>query len=273
MYLMRIQAKRLLLLSSLFVVLVQGPAGARSPRCHRIISLLPSATDTLFALGAGRVVVGVTRYDSHKSLPKVGGIVDASRERILALRPDCIVGPRTLISRLSLPDVVAIPVDYSSLKGVLNAFIKLGKSTGTTEKARSTVLHIKSSLIRLHKLSESLPHPPTLIVVSISPLYVAGPNSFLGELLNFVGAKNVVKKGTFPLWSYEEVLGAGPDVVICLSDHVQKIPKEVLDWSIPAVRTGRVFVLSELDLLRPGPRIVRAALTLYTVIHGPIADE
>ncbi len=267
MYLISRLATWLLLLSSLLFT-IPGLTGPKE--CHRIVSLLPSATDCLFAIGAGSTVVGVTRFDSHKGIPTIGGIVDFSREKVMALRPDCIVGPKSLTSRIS--DIARIvQVDFSTLNSVYESIKLLGQVTHHSKKALNLISTIKTGLYRLHHLSTNMSRPRVLFVISLHPLYVAGSSGFIGQLINLVGGQNIAKKGRFPQWSLEDVIAYAPQVVILFKDKCQDVPSKILKWPVPAIKQGRVFVVCDPNLVRPGPGLVEAALTLYTVIHGPVA--
>lgn len=265
--------------SSLVLIILTGLACNRAKpvvkqtRCHRIVSLLPSATETLFAIGAGLQVAAVTRFDAFpkqvKKLPKVGGIIDASPEAILARSPDCVVGTRGilagLLTRIKAAHATAIEVDYSTLDRVFQSMRTLGRATGHVKQADTLIHRLKQGLDHIR---QKVKHKKRVVfITSLNPLYVAGPESFIGQLLNISGAKNCVKKGKFPIWSMEEMIAADPDLIILFRDHCGPLPPNIRKWPVRAAKTGRIISTCDEAIVRPGPRLVHAAAKLYDLIH------
>ncbi len=252
-----------------------GPAS--SIRCKRIVSLLPSATETLFAIGAGHMVRAVTRFDNVpaavKKLPKVGGIIDASPEAILAQSPDCVVGTAGILTALRnrLKDVRAqgVAVDYSDLRDVFRSIRLLGQVTGHENVAVGLVRRLKQGIVRIRKQAKfARRHPRVLFVTSLHPMYVAGPDSFIGTMLDIVGANNCVKRGKFPMWSMEEVIASNPDRVILFQDPCAKVPDEVKKWPVRCAKNGNIVSICDESLVRPGPRLIHALKVLYDLVQS-----
>lgn len=251
-----------------------GPA--RNTTCKRVISLLPSATETLFAIGAGPQVKAVTRFDDFppkvKKLPKVGGIIDASPEAILAQAPDCVVGTSGILSglnmRLHAAGASPVIVDYSTIAQVFQSIRILGIRTGHKNRAVSLIHQLKQGLAGIKERTSRIKiHPKILFVTSLHPLYVAGPDSFIGHMIAIAGGDNRVKKGKFPIWSMEEVIAANPDMVLLFQDKCGPLPRDIRNWPVKAAKKGRIISVCDESMVRPGPRLVHAVTKLYDLIH------
>jgi len=263
----------------------------------RIVSLAPSLTETLFALGAGDSVVGVTRFCDYppqvEALPKVGGFIDPSVEAVAALKPDLVVAvpspsnrnPVLTMRKLGLRVEV---IDDSSLTSLITGLRTLGRLVGRPERGQALAQELESGLENIKRRVAGYPRPRVLLVLGHRPLVVAGPDSLPGQLLDIAGGANVVKKNArrYPVYSMERVLTEAPDVIVDISssaspsssNHARKdkwaaSPDE--DWwarwpSIPAVRNGRMYVAPSSLLMRPGPRIILGLESLAEFLHPEV---
>jgi len=272
----RARSGSLILLVILTGMACKKAAPVRGQTCERVVCLLPSATETLFAIGAGPQVKAVTRFDDFpekvRKLPKVGGIIDASPEAILAQAPDCVIGTSGLLSGLStrLESAGARPVevDYSTIEQVFESTRVLGVATGHKDRAEALIRKLRQGIAKIDQKAKKVrTRQNVLFVTSLHPLYVAGPESFIGRMLNIAGGKNCVKKGKFPLWSMETVIKANPDKIILFQDPCGSLPAEVKKWPVTAAKTGMVMTLCDESVVRPGPRLVHAIQKLYDLIH------
>jgi iron complex transport system substrate-binding protein len=253
----------------------QWVGSARPKTITRIVSVAPSVTETLFALGYEAQVVGVTRYDDRpprvKKLPTVGGFWDPNVEAILALKPDLVIAVANVgaqpalqqLAELSIP-VFVVPGDKfadafhatTAIAGVLG--------TSATKKAAQVVAQMKAQII---EASKSGAHSPKVLVVfGHNPLVVGGPESLAGTALQLLGARNVVAAGPrpYPHWSPELLLVSMPDIIIdAVGAHGRA---QTVAWKglagIPAVKNGRVYSLNLAVLLRPSPRLAEGISTL-----------
>jgi iron complex transport system substrate-binding protein len=249
-----------------------GPPAPARPK--RVISLAPSLTDTVVALGAADRLVGVTRYDDAPEvakLPRVGGFVDPSPEAVLALAPDLVLwatdtGALSPVERMASLGVPVLGVPIVSVADVLATTRLLGRALGEAEAGERLATDL-GRRIEAARSRATGPRVRALFVVGRHPLVVAGPGSYPDELLRIAGGENVVK-GTrpWPVYPIEKAVADDPEVVI---DAAVLEPPEGISRleAIPAVRRGAVRRLQDDAALRPGPRLVRALDALAKALH------
>ena len=251
----------------------------------RIVSLAPSITETLFALGLDSAVVGVTDYCDYppqvSHLPRVGGMLNPAMEQIVSLRPDLVFmsGSGNLrsdyaqLSDLGLTVFVSYPRD---LDGVLKSILDIGTLTGRDTRADSLVGSLRSQANRIRSLARENPHRTVLVLVSLRPLISVGPKTFLDEMIRLCNATNVAARAptAYPMMSREEILAADPDRIVVTSDAVTG-PSDLYgafsEWHrLRAVADSSVILVNADTMTRPGPRIIQGLQELYAAIHGPI---
>ena len=236
---------------------------------QRIVSLLPSLTESVCALGACARLVGVDRYSnwpaSVRALPQAGGGIDPNVEAIVALRPDVVLlaGSSRGIDRLEalgLKVVVLEPKNHADVQRVLD---KLGTLLGVPDAP--AVWHAIDAGV--NAAAQSLPpgvqRTRVYFEVNNGP-YAAGESSFMGETLSRLGAKNIVPAalGPFPKLNPEFVVRANPDLIMVSERSAQGMEQRPGWAGIRAVREGRIcrFTPDQSDVLvRPGPRMAEAA--------------
>lgn len=254
----------------------------------RIISLVPSLTESLFAIGAGPQVVGIGSFDTPPSdyarLPRVGALLDPDVERILSLRPDLVLlyGSQVeLQRRLDRVGIRTYPFRHSSIDGPARAIGELGTLTGHQAEAAALTERIREGLDALARHVRGRSRPRTLLVMERQPgslrgVYASGGVGFLHELLTAAGGANVFadvpREAVQP--SKETLLDRAPDVIIEVrADPIAEgSSARVLDpWNVltavPAVRNRRVYLLTGSAYVIPGPRLVQAAEGLARVLH------
>jgi len=247
---------------------------AKGATIRRIVTVSPSATEILFALGAGARVVGVSRFDDRpeavKRLPKVGGFSDPNVEAIIALEPDLVVAAANADNRPALERVAALGVPVFAVPG--NSFADAFVATravaehlgpGGVAAAQEVLDDMKRRLRAVPRLPRA---PRVLVVFSKAPLIVAGPGSVADAALGLVGAKNVAAQAAraYPSWSLEALVAARPDVIVDATGahgRSQPDPWAGLDV-VPAVAAGRVLELDLATSLRPSPRFVEGVEAL-----------
>jgi cobalamin transport system substrate-binding protein len=248
---------------------------------QRVISLAPSITESLFAIGAGEQLVGVTTYCDYppeaSSRARVGGMTNPSIETILSLRPDLValsMEGNTLedfahLTGLSIPVFVTNP---RTLSGISHSIEQLGELTGHRGEAQRLVDSLGIRVARIR--ARTAGHPVrALLFVSLQPLIAAGRNTFLNEILEAAGAKNIAVgvPGTYPAYSREAVLAEDPDALILTSDLTADIAGLTAlfpEWAgLSAVRKGRVYRVDPDIVSRPGPRAVDALEILFSLLQ------
>ena len=249
---------------------------------ERIVSLAPSITECLFAIGAGARVAGVTdfcNYPPEAAMRKhVGGMINPSLESIVGLGPDLILlsmegnmrGDFERLTTLGTPVFVTNP---RTLEGIYRSLEQLGTLTGTADSARSLVamLRRRERAVR----SEAMGRPPVkvLTIVSVAPLMCAGGHTFIDELIEVAGGTNPARRasGTYPAYSREQVVADDPEAIIVMSDVLPggKSLEDVFpEWAgLSAIRRHRVYRMNGDILSRPGPRAIDALETLFHHLH------
>lgn len=250
-------------------------AGVEAAR--RIVSLSPAMTESLFALGAGDRVVGVSNLcdlPAGRQLPRVGTMVAPSFEAISSLRPDALVaveGPLcdAVIARLRGTGVRAYAPRFESVADVKGALPMLATLGGRPGAALDLTRSIDAGLARVRSAVEGRPRRRVIAVCAQSPLVVAGQSSWVGELVALAGGDNPVRSSsTYPIWSVEQVMSAVPEVIVDLTGAA---PPLSASWAsqtaIPAVATGSVRRVDDAFVRRQGPRVVDAVRVLARAIH------
>ena len=243
---------------------------AASPQ--RIVSLLPSLTETVCELGACARLVGVDRYSNHpasvKALPDVGGIDDTNVELIASLRPDLVlVATSTRVTErlrgLGLKVVALEPRSHADVRRVLTT---LGEALGVPDAQRIWRRIEAGVAAAAASVPPSARGLPVYYEVA-SGLYAAGPSSFMGETLARLGAGNIIPPalGPFPRINPEFVVKANPALIMVGARGAEGLAERPGWHAIDAVRHGRLCVFKPEDgdiLARPGPRMAEAAQIL-----------
>ena len=251
---------------------------------ERIVSLAPSITECLFALGAADRVKGVTDFCNYPPEARlkahVGGMINPSIEAVVGLEPDLIVlsmegNIREDFRRLTSFGMPVFVSNPRTLEGIYGSLRALGTLTGKDESARRLVEGLTSREHAIRSAAEGKAPVRVLLLVSLHPLMCAGSNTFIDELLRAAGGRNLASRarGTYPSYSRENVITDDPEVIILMSDLLaQGAPLEALfpEWgSVGAVRTGRVFRIEADIVSRPGPRALDALEKLFHILHSP----
>ncbi len=248
----------------------------------RVISLTPSSTEVLAALGATHLIVGVDDYSTFppevKALPKVGSFLAPNLETIVALRPTLVVvddvhGPAAGAMRDA--GLVTVECPIHALPDVKQALVTIGGKLGRVAEATRAVAEIEAA-IDAARANRPAKRPRVLAILDreaggLGNLVAAGPGSWIDELLAIAGGENVLAASgvRYPKLSMEEVQRGQPDVILDLS-FAGRGGVEV--WSaadVPAVKQGRVTALSDPALTAPSPRIQHA----LALVAGAIAEK
>jgi iron complex transport system substrate-binding protein len=236
---------------------------------QRIVSLLPSLTESVCTLGACERLIGVDRYsnwpDAVRALPQLGGGIDPNVEAIVALKPDVVLLAKSSrvterLEALGLKVIVLEPKSHADVQRVLAA---LGQVLGIGDAQRVWRAIDASVSAAAEALPARAKNRRVYFEVNSAP-YAAGEVSFIGETLTRLGVKNIVPAslGPFPKLNPEYVVRADPDLIMVGERSAQGLEQRPGWASIRAVREGRIcrFKAAESDVLvRPGPRMGEAA--------------
>jgi iron complex transport system substrate-binding protein len=245
------------------------------------VTLAPALTEIAFALGRGDRVVGIdafTRYPEEAArLPRVGGLVDPSFERVLALSPDLVVlssGAGGFDERLAEAGVRARVLRCESLADLRRNVAALGRILEAEPAARRLVDQINRELEEVRRSAAGHPRPRVLYVFDRQPgavrdVFAAGNESFLHELLGIAEDVNVLgdhDRGVVSI-SHETLLASGAEVILdATADPAGVRPWRALE-SLPAVRDGRVLPAADPVFTIPGPRVGQVARKMAAVLH------
>jgi iron complex transport system substrate-binding protein len=253
----------------------------------RIVSLMPSATETLVALHAAGQLVGRTTYDTAsalRQLPLVGGGVDPNTERLVALRPDLVVtweGERNGRIRSDL-EAVGIPVFAIRTEDTTDVFRNigdLGRLSGQDTAATALRARLRRELAAVAASVAQRWRPSVFYVVWNNPPMTAGPKTFIGQILSLAGGESIFADiaDPWPTVGLEDVVRRQPDVVVLPTgemsrDNVSQL-KGLPGWrDLRAIRAGRVVRLPADLLNRPGPQLAVAARALRDALHPDLAQ-
>jgi iron complex transport system substrate-binding protein len=264
----------------LAVLLALAASAAGAAPARRIVSLNPSLTAILLALGARDAIVGVDSFSAKQQpevagLPTVGGLYNPSLEAVVALAPDLVVFVPTAEQRdfqrrleeLSLPTE---PFDPLSFEDVLASILRLGERVGREAAARERVAAIRAARSAAEAGARGRPRPRTLLILQREPLFVVGSGSFVDEMLGAAGAENLGRAFAepWPRVTTEWLLAAAPELIVDCSDLAGDAASYWAKWSsLPAVRGGRVVAVPQGVVALPGPWLDRALAELARVVH------
>jgi len=250
---------------------------------QRVISLLPSLTESICALGKCDALVGVDRFSnwpkSIQDLPKLGGMGDVNIERIVQLKPDVVFLEKAspVIARLNGLGIKTFALDVKSMEDEERALKKLDAILGTAESVR-VWNQIQQQIMRANN-QLSLQQKNIRVYFEVNPApFAAGRTSFIGEILYRLDLINIIPDslGPFPKINPEFVVQAKPEVILLTESTLADIQKRP-GWStIPAVSNKRICVFTSQQndvLVRPGSRIGEAALIISQCIQEKMSSS
>lgn len=246
-----------------------------SARPLRIVSLAPSITEILFALGAGDRVVGVTSYCDYppeaRQKTHVGDTLKPSVERIIALQADLVIistasqveASFRKLEELGIPVFVTNP---RSLDGVIASIEKLGEVIDSSEPAHRLTESLRNRIAAVEQKVAGAPQPSVLIVLGTEPLITAGAGSFINDLVNRAGARSISAddNADYPQYSIEAVIAKRPEIILLQSGGTELTPRL---RQTPAGASNRVYHIDDDLLLRPGPRLIDGLEELAARVH------
>jgi len=270
--------RRALTIVGSFLLAIHAAADAPA---RRIVSMNPSLTRILVALGARDALVGVDEFSARQepavaSLPRVGGLYDPSLEAVVALAPDLVVlvpsreqrDFRARLEGLHIPVLALDPIGFDQVLGTIRT---LGARTGHEDAARARVDAIASARAAVRRATAGQARPRAVFVLTREPLFVVGRGSFLDEMIDIAGARNLGAEltETWPRTSLEWLIAAAPEVILDSDSD----PQPARDYwarfaSLPAVAAGRVVAVPAAEVTLPGPDLDRALWTLARALHG-----
>ena len=251
---------------------------------QRIVSTAPANTETLFALGLGDRVVGVTSLDDYPaevaSLTKVGDFT-ANAEAIIALSPDLVVGysgneeALAPIAAAGTPVLILNPTD---LDGIYANITMVGAATGATAEAADLIASMTTQIAEITTAAKATGEPPSVFYALDNTLWTCGPGSFVDELLTLANTTNVgalpkadgTPADAYPQFSPEQLVATDPDIILLPGlayPSADEFTSDARFAGLTAVKEGHVLVIDDKLLTIPGPRIGQGLKVLVEAVH------
>ncbi len=273
-----------------------GPAAPQaSGPPKRVITIGPNVTETVFALGAGERVVAVTDFCTYppeaRRRPRIGSLFHPNLERIIALEPDLIVmqSPMEKVTELcEKRGIRHVALRMNTLEAIRTGIVTAGGMLGCEGRAAQLVAEIDAELDQVRSTLAGRPRVKLFLCTGRAPgalsgLGTAGPGSFLAELVEIAGGENIFADAitAYPQVSKEALVRRAPAVIVELRPGAgldeDALAELVAEWSalppVPAVREGRVHVLTVEFLLIPGPRIAETVRRLAGILYPDAFQE
>lgn len=259
---------------------------------ERIVSLAPSCTEILFALSLSQKIVGVTAYCNFPEealyKEKIGTITEVDLERLLSLQPNLVVASslnsQELLGRLEELGIPVFLLDPKNIEETLLDIEKLAKICGVAQKGELLVNNLREQIKKVEEKTNNLKEEQKPLVFHMiwhQPIWTAGKGTFVNELIEKAGGKNVASDlEGYSSIELEELLRRNPDIITVVENHgdAQNLPYQFLLQderlqSLKAVREGKIFRVDSDIVSRTGPRIVQALEIFAKIIHPEIFGE
>ena len=252
----------------------------------RIVSLAPSVTESLIALGALEQLVGVTRFceipAGDHGIARIGGMLNPNLEAIRSLRPDLLIATTSgndpsLQARAAGLGLPLYTLHTPDVEGVLSALRSLAKLIDREAEGDRLVAGLRRRLARVRlKVSKRRP-PRVLFIVWTEPLIVPGRAAFLTDALLYAGAVSVTADaaGAHPAFNLESVVARAPEVIVTTEENrrlVEALPDDAAWQAVPAIARGRIHILGP-AIVRPGPGVIKGIEELADYLHPAGAAE
>ena len=250
-------------------------------RPERIVSIGPSITEFLFALGAGPRVVGADDFSDEpaaaKQLEKVGGI-KVNFEKVVSLRPDLVFSVKFsdgTIEKLASAGLPVLVVDPQSAGDVARTAILLGRAVGSDGETMARDIQKRIDDVR-SKTSSATTKPRVYHEIDASDptkIFTVGPGSYIHDLIEIAGGQNIAARaaGAYPQLSAEAILRSDPEIIVLAAADYSAKPEQVAartGWSVvSAVKNRRIFTIAPNLINRPGPRVGEAAEAYAKLVH------
>lgn len=267
-----------------YPMVVQDDAGRQvelAAEPQRIVSLLPSLTETLFALGLGERVVGVTNFCNYpaevEGKERVGGLFDLNAEKILALEPDVVLsgqmkGAQEVLQTLETAGVTVVVFDPAAMEDIGRVIRSVAKLTGVVEKGEALAGGIdagrKDMATKVGAIAGEKPR--VFVLLDTEQIFTVGDGEYMSEMIAEAGGVNAAS-GQGEGWlllSEEKLFELDPDIIIATFPMREQLMARTGWQALQAVREGRVYDVNGDLVSRPGPRVVLGLQELHRVFYG-----
>jgi iron complex transport system substrate-binding protein len=250
-------------------------------RVDRVVSLAPNLTEIVFAIGAGDRLVGRTTYCNYpeeaKTVTQVGDTLNPSLERIISLKPQVVLIStasqlEVFTQQLQHQNIAVFVTDPHDLEGVFRSIDRIGEIVGHTEQSRLLVQKLRERTNAVEQAVKQKQPVRVFYQLSGEPLYTAGRDAFVTDLIRRAGAISVTADvpGAWPKYSDESALAARPDAIILPTGGSMGAANTSVTDALqqsPAVLEGRVYKINDDHLVRPGPRAIDGLEAMAKAFH------
>lgn len=252
----------------------------------RIISVAPSNTELLFALGKGSSLVGRSEWDDYpaevKAIENIGGFFPPNYEKIVSLKPDLVLlisgsdeARDKLTNEYKLTTFVVDPQNFDQLYEGIG---QLGRILNAQEQAAKLVADMQKAVNEVReKAARATTRPVVFYEVWHDPLQTVGPDTFIDDMITLAGGVNAAAsaKDRWPQFSLEQLAAANPDIIVAGSADAAQAARERKGWeSLKAVKEGKVLGLPDQNLfVRPGPRLIQGLRWMAEQIHPELFKQ
>lgn len=259
---------------------------------ERIVSMAPNLTEILFALGLEPTIVGVTQDSDYppaaKDKPRVGTFWQPNIEAVIATRPDLVVTQtfeqqKDLARRLQRMGYRSLMVDVDTIPGLFDGILAIGEAAGAARQAQSLCADMRIEIDKLTAATAGRRRVKVLWVVQREPLRVAGRATFVNEMIELAGGENAIGPTlhVYPAIGAEEVIAAAPEVIIepammpgmMDEERVQALSYWRRFANVPAVQSGRVYVIDGNIVSRLGPRLPDGIRTIARCLRPDLFGD
>jgi len=249
----------------------------------RIITLAPSITEIIYDLGQEKRLVGVTQYSTYpseaESLPRIGSYVRPDIEKIIALKPDlCLAtkdgNPKHIVDKIVSLGIPVYVINPRNLKQIMDTITRLGSLLHSEQAAAELVADMEKRIRQVQsQVKKGLHKPRVFFQIDAEPLFSAGTNTFINELIELAGGINTAAgEVSYPRYSWEDIIVLQPEIVL-ISSMAGGLEPEYLvkawkKWNLlSAVINDRIFVVDAELFDRPTPRLVDGLEVIAAIVH------
>lgn len=253
---------------------------------ERIVSLSPSNTEIVFALGAGSKLVGVTSYCDYpeevKDIEKIGTYEGPNIEMIKKVQPDVVLAgdyvPEDIITALENLNIPVVTAEASDTDAIYDSIALIGKLVCEEDKAEEIINNMHRTIDNIQSKVRGKEKANVFYLVWTDPLMTAGKGTYINDVIKIAGANNVAESVEgWARYSTEELVKQNPDMIIAAYHSTDEgmskedLMKNPLFRNLDCVKKGNIYVMKDDNIIsRPGPRIVDAALEMAKALHGDI---
>lgn len=263
---------------------IKGKTVVLNKTPERIVSLSPTNTEIVFALGAEEKLVGVTSYcdypEEAKEIEKIGDFENPNIELIKKMNPDLVLAggflQEDLMAALEGLNIPVASTEAAGVESIYDSIAMIGKLVGQETKAEELINNIHKDIEEIENKVMGKNKPKVFYLVWKDPIFTAGQGTYINELLQIAGGQNVAARiEGWAQFSFEELLKQDPDILIAAYHSTDEgmrkedIMEDELFSKLPCVRDGKIHIMSDDNIVsRPGPRVVEAIREMAETLHG-----